>query len=500
MERFQAYSGSEPYAFVSYAHADGDRVYPIITKLYDDGYRIWYDEGIEITEIYQAEINRRIERCQIFVFFVSHKSIQSSDVAFEVAYAKARRKPIVIVHIDEVDIDKARAEIRGEITLNQGILWYKYSISECEQKIKHALLTCFSQMNNQKEQELYESKQNNLSVKTYKNFEYLIDNGNATITKYVGTDKDVYVPSVINGVKVSAIGRGAFSNDRSVSESCFSPFVPKDSTEDYIDYYEYEYNVLSFSLKDIAMDEEAEDFLSGPETITIPDGVLYIDEFAFSKCYSLVNIRIPDSIVKIGRYAFLGCFNLEYARIPRSVVSIGYGVFAQCERLKNIYIDQANEMYCTVDGVLFNKDKSVLVCVPSGREGAFSVPNSVLRIEKCAFQGCRNLANIEMTKSVISIASGAFCYSINNKMNISLPDSISAVEKYTFACCDNFSIIIPKSVKSIGESAFFTDKEFWYGLSIDEYAIKVIAPHNPEFYDYQPPKYIFWDKKRKFIG
>jgi hypothetical protein len=44
---FEAYVGTEPYIFISYAHKDSEQVFQEISKLNDAGYKIWYDEGIE---------------------------------------------------------------------------------------------------------------------------------------------------------------------------------------------------------------------------------------------------------------------------------------------------------------------------------------------------------------------------------------------------------------------------------------------------------------------
>lgn len=487
-ERFSAYAGDKPYAFVSYAHVDTNRIYPIISSLHNDGYRIWYDEGIEITEIYQAEINRQIEKCDVLVFFVSHKSIQSRDAAFEVAYAKARRKPIVMVHIDDVDINNARAEIRGELTINQGILWYKYSRSECEQKLRGSLVNCIDSTDTNDEKDSI-ARDGDSSILKFGNFEYLIDGNTVTITRYVGNEKTVFVPSEIDGMNVTRIGTRAFSTA---------------DYGDYVDGYDFVFSIEKTNASTPYIQCFAGDciehakrsldlYINSVSHVSLPDSVMFIDDFAFEECCSLVSIKIPDSVVSIGRYAFWGCVNLEYAQIPKSVISIDAGVFAHCLRLQEAVVDPENKHYCTVDGVIFSKDLSRLICCPSGKQGSYDIPHGTQSIEMCAFQGCVKLTAISIPISVSQIEGAAFadCWNVSE---IIVPDGITSINEYTFASCRS-NIYIPKSVKSIDKTAFIYDNYF-----IGQYTITTVtAPHKASYYGYEPPKYVCWNVKNRLF-
>ncbi len=141
-DRFPAYSGSAPYAFISYAHADSSRIYPIITQLYNEGFRIWYDEGIELTKSYAAEINIHLENCTIFVLFISDTSVTRPDVIDEFAYAKSMKKPMLFIHLDNIDISSADAAMRGEITTKQGIMWFNLAEEERQRKLRDILFSC----------------------------------------------------------------------------------------------------------------------------------------------------------------------------------------------------------------------------------------------------------------------------------------------------------------------------------------------------------------------
>ncbi len=94
----------QQFAFVSYAHDDASRVYPIIRELYETGWNLWYDEGIRITERYLPEIARHVRECEVFLLFVTERSVKRPFVIdFELAYAKLLRKKIIPIMIDAVE-------------------------------------------------------------------------------------------------------------------------------------------------------------------------------------------------------------------------------------------------------------------------------------------------------------------------------------------------------------------------------------------------------------
>ncbi len=77
--------------------------------------------------------------------------------------------------------------------------------------------------------------------------------------------------------------------------------------------------------------------------------------------------------------------------------------------LKNIRVDSKNPSYCSIGGVLFNKDKSTIICCPAGRrDSSYSIPTSVTTIGKFAFLGCSSLTSVIIPKSIKVIADYAF--------------------------------------------------------------------------------------------
>ena len=226
-------------------------------------------------------------------------------------------------------------------------------------------------------------------------------------------------------------------------------------------------------------------------SITILNSVTSIGDSAFYNCTSLTNITIPNSVTSISRHTFCNCTSLKSVTIPNSVTSIGSSVFYNCTSLTSIEVSGNNKNYSSLDGVLFNKDKSELIVYPAGKtDSEYAIPNSVTSIGYGAFYACTSLANITIPSSVTSIGNHAFynCTSLtsievsgNNKNYSSLdgvlfnkdkselitypvgktdseyaiPNSVTSVDSYTFDKCISLtSVTIGNSVTSIGEYTF----------------------------------------------
>lgn len=119
-----------------------------------------------------------------------------------------------------------------------------------------------------------------------------------------------------------------------------------------------------------------------------------------------------DTVVEIAVGAFADCKSVVDITIPDCVVSIGEGAFANCTSLESITVGEANPLYSSEDGVLFNKAKSTLLSYPAGKKDkVYVLPKSVSRIGEGAFSSCPALVELKFlgTKaqwSAVYVASG----------------------------------------------------------------------------------------------
>jgi len=219
-------------------------------------------------------------------------------------------------------------------------------------------------------------------------------------------------------------------------------------------------------------------YVGRDEHVVIPDGITMIGQGAFGKCRSLKSLDIPGSVATIGseafflcdsletvnisegvkrieEWAFVQCLSLKFVSIPNSVTAIGYYAFGSCRSLEKINVSLDNEHYSSEDGVLFNKDKTILVEYPEGKVGStYVIPNSVITIGGGAFSACDSLKVMNIPSSVTAIEYEAF-YSCTLLESVSIPNSVTTIGLGAFQLCSSLeSISIPNGVKTIERATF----------------------------------------------
>lgn len=249
-------------------------------------------------------------------------------------------------------------------------------------------------------------------------------------------------------------------------------------------------------------------FCDGVRTIRIPETVVRIDSSAFSNCSDLCDIvvdernehyasldgvlfskdlrtlikypegkkgnyRVPDGVEALGNLAFSRADGLTSVSIPCSLkgdISISW-----CPNVISIDVDEEHESLSSMDGVLFNKDRTVLIRCPQGRSGHYIVPDGVHTIKDWAFSGCDLLVSVDIPEGTESIGEWAF-NECNRLETISLPKGLGSIGNWAFSDCVSLtSMNIPETVSKIGNNAFSGCKSI---TSVRvPYGIVSILPH-----------------------
>ena len=175
-----------------------------------------------------------------------------------------------------------------------------------------------------------------------------------------------------------------------------------------------------------------------------------ISSYMFSGGYK--SIILPNSVTSIAESAFLGCYELTSITIGASITSIpdffhGYDC---CPVLAEIIVSEQNQNYSSMNGVLFNKNKTIIICVPRATNiSSYTIPNSVTEIGMNAFSGCTGLTSVTIPNSVIEICWNAF-ENCTGLTSVTIPESVTEMGWCAFKKCTGLtSVTIPNSVTSI---------------------------------------------------
>lgn len=240
-------------------------------------------------------------------------------------------------------------------------------------------------------------------------YDYSMDGHGVVITRYTGHGGAVVIPRTINHMPVVGIGAGAFARQTSIT----SVVIP----DTVVTIGEWAFDCM--------------DTHSRLARLKLGRNVRRIEKGAFSACDQLTEIDFPETVASVGARAFVFCGKLTEVVIPAGLTNIEDTAFNACFSLKSFKVDARNPVYCSVDGILYDKNKTRLLQFPGGRDGAYVIPDSVTNIADFALWNCPFVTSVK------------------------IPEGITSIDQEEFAACGRLAtVIVPASVTNIGPNAF----------------------------------------------
>lgn len=202
--------------------------------------------------------------------------------------------------------------------------------------------------------------------------------------------------------------------------------------------------------------------------VTIPEGVVKIEPWAFLDCENLEEIRLPDSLKTIEMCAFLGCRQLKQLQLPEGLTTIGENAFnysgittlaipasvtrmedtfLACDGLTDIQVARDNPNYSSQDGVLFDKEKTVLLRYPAARPAdTYRVPRGVTVLGENAFESAM-LDALELPGGLESVEED--CFYLAQMKSLTIPASVHYIAEGAISSCPRLeSILVETGNKS----------------------------------------------------
>ena len=297
-----------------------------------------------------------------------------------------------------------------------------------------------------------------VNAEEYGDYEYEVnEDDTVTITRYNGEEKNVTIPSKIDGKQVTIIGRYAFENSR---QSLQSVVIPSGV---------------------VRINERAFQYCEKLKTVTLPEGLKVLEDAVFEFCYSLREIKLPSTLEEAGTYQFQhdrnlssvtlspkmtriadcmfqDCNSLEEITIPDSIEEIGNYAFNYCRNLKKVNIGANSKLKYIRQSFSYTALES------------FTLPETVEEISGWCFERNYHLKDFTFNSKVSVIPDGFFC-ECTSLENIVIPDNVQEIWNRAFSGCTNLkTVTMGANVREIAWESFnnctsLTDVYFGAALS-----------------------------------
>lgn len=176
------------------------------------------------------------------------------------------------------------------------------------------------------------------------------------------------------------------------------------------------------------------------KAVTIIGENFYRNHLTYPDVPKIQKVIVPEGIHTIGDTAFKDCSSLKEVKLPSSILEIGFEAFTNCSSLETITISNSNEVYRTIDGVLYSNNGKTLKHYPAGRKDTtFTVPVGIEIIGYDAFDGCIYLEHIALPNTIVKLNNASFAQCTNLR-RVEIPIGINQISWEVFYGCKNLTI------------------------------------------------------------
>ena len=178
------------------------------------------------------------------------------------------------------------------------------------------------------------------------------------------------------------------------------------------------------------------------QEVSLPEGLISLDEFAFMDCQKLQEIRLPKSLKTLGDGTFAGCHALPEIELPEDLETVGEGALMNCLSLTSVVIPAS---VTEMGDRPFSGDWALKTV---------EIKGNVPRLSSSSFYECDALQEVLITGSVGTIGDETF-RNLDSLERVQIASGLKTIGKRAFWLCDNLTTVsLPDGVTSIGEEAF----------------------------------------------
>ena len=255
------------------------------------------------------------------------------------------------------------------------------------------------------------------------------NDGEITITGYLGTEASLTIPAEIHGKAVTAVSDNAFAYNNSLVTVVLPDSISVLGSRTF------------YSMRAL-------------QNVTLSTGLQSIPTGAFAGCLALRQITLPEGIQTIEANAFEHTA-LTSITLPASLTTIHATALMSCADLEAVFVEEGNAFYESRDGVLYDKVDGVLVKYPAAKAGSSYTITNAWSVGAWAFHGADHLNQIILDEDIYSLGEGAFAQCTGLASMPELGAMVTRIPDQCFYGCARLTeATIPSSIKQIGSRAF----------------------------------------------